>query len=212
MPGGYSGPPPVPYQGGPTAVTPAARSGESSTSTGPLGRISLRGSIAEVGTERSESVSLGGANALRTVGSGVATAGPRALGCLLGLLFAPLRLLLIPSLTGFGRRRDAPGRLNVPVTPFVVAADDGRDYDCVIRGEMRGGFLKLGEAVEVTGRIDRSHVVQVDTVVSLRTQAVTRGWVDPKARFAPLAGVVAVVVLVLAIWFVVSLARAIGGS
>lgn len=181
------------------------------TSVGRLGQVLLRGTVSEVGAERYESVGLDGAHAVRTVGGGMLMAVPRAIGILLGLLFAPLRLLLIPSLTSSGRRDRRPERIDVPVTPFVVSADDGEDYDCIIRGEIRGGFLKLGDAVEVRGRMHRTRVVHADRVESLRTHATTRGWVDPRVRTAPLQAVLGVAMVLFLIWVLVSLHHFLAG-
>ena len=122
---------------------------------GAFGGVRIRGTIDEVGVERYESVSMAAQNAMGNAAAGLLTAIPRAIGVILGLLFAPLRMLLMPSLLAGGRRRNGPDQLQVPVTPFVLRSGDGTEYDCILRGEVRGGFLKLGEAVEVSGR-DRS--------------------------------------------------------
>lgn len=158
-----------------------------------------------------ETVSLKGSQALGQVGTGCLQAGPRAMGIILGVLFAPLRLLLIPSLTGIGKRPEGPDRIQVPGTPFTLEAEDGREYDCYLRGEVRGGFLRLGDEVEVDGRIDRTRVVQVGSVVNLRTGAIAQGYVDPEARSAPLKTALAVVLVVLMLLFLFSMFRAFGG-
>ena len=123
---------------------------------------------------------------------------PRAIGLILVLRFASLRLLLIPSLLGMGKRSEEPDRLQVPVTPFTLTANDGTPYDCMIRGEVRGGFLKLGEHVEVSGRLDRSHVLLARRVRSLRTGAITRGHADWQTWMAP-AGMIVTIVIALAL-------------
>jgi ABC-type antimicrobial peptide transport system permease subunit len=170
--------------------------------------VRIRGTIDEVGAQRTESVSMAAQNAMGSAAVGALTAIPRAIGVILALLFAPLRLLLLPRIMGGGRKQSGPDQLQVPVTPFVLRADDGNEYDCMIRGEVRGGFLKLGEAVEVSGRIDRSRVVRVDQVQSIRTNAITKGWIDPRARMAQFQAVAGVVFLVFLLIFLISIISA----
>lgn len=144
----------------------------------------VTGTIDDVGVERVESVSMAGHIAMGDAAHGALTVVPRAIGVMLALAFAPLRMLLIPSLMAGGRRDRGPDSRQVPATPFLLAADDGTHYDCVLRGEVRGAFLKLGERVEVAGRLDRGRVLRVSEVRSTRTGAITRGWVDPRVRAA----------------------------
>jgi hypothetical protein len=167
--------------------------------------VTIRGVIDEVGEERAESVSLAARNAMGSAARSALTAIPRAIGVILGLLFAPLRMLLLPSLMSGGRRQRGPDHVQVPVTPFVIRASDGTHFDCVLRGEMRGAFLKLGESVEVVGRMDRSNVVRVDSVRSLKTNAVTKGWIDPSARMAKVQTVAGVIFLVMILFFILSI-------
>lgn len=191
----YGAPLPVPLT--PTAPprTPSAAT-SSSAQQGLFGSLRVRGVISEVGAERHESVILSGAEFGARVGYGLLTLIPRAIGLLLALRYAMLRFLLIPSLLGMGGRPQEPERLKVPVTPFVLTADDGTVYDCIIRGEVRGGFLKLGEQVEVSGRVDRTRVMRASEVRSLRTGAITRGYVHLQARLAPLRTVVTLVIVI----------------
>lgn len=123
---------------------------------------------------------------------------------MVGILFAPFRMLLGASLAA-GRRPDGPDHFEVPIHPFLVQADDGTEYDCLLRGELRGGFLRMGDPVEVAGRLDRQHVLRVSTVANLRTRAVSRGYVDPKARYATARGVVAVVLILFLIYVLASI-------
>lgn len=160
--------------------------------------------------QRNESVSMAAQNAMGSAAVGALTAIPRAFGVILALLFAPLRMLLVPSLMGGGRKQSSPDQLQVPVTPFVLKADDGNEYDCMIRGEIRGGFLKLGEAVEVSGRIDRTRVIRIDQVQSIRTNAITKGWVDPRARMAQFQALAGVVFLVFLLIVLISILSAFG--
>jgi hypothetical protein len=165
----------------------------------------IRGVIDEVGSERMESVSLAAHNAMSHVATGVLTAIPRAIGLVLALLFEPLRMLFVPSLSAGSRRQQRPSQVQVPVTPFVLRGDDGNAYDCILRGEVRGGFLKLGEPVEVIGRIDRSSVVRVSQVRSLRTNAITTGWVERRAKFARIHTIVGFIAIIFLIFLLLSL-------
>ncbi len=131
------------------------------------------------------------------------TAIPRAVGIILGLLFSSLRMLLVPSLMAGNRHQNRPDQLQVPVTPFVLKGDDGTKYDCILRGEIRGGFLKLGESVEVSGHIDRNCVVRVDQVQSLSTNAITKGWVDHRAKMAKVQIIIGVIFIIILIVFLV---------
>lgn len=196
---------PLPVPLTPTAP-PNAPSTVSSLAAQPglFGHLRVRGMISEVGVERHESVSLAGAEFGARLGHGLLTLIPRAIGLLLALRYAMLRFLLIPSLLGMGRRPQEPERMKVPVTPFMLTADDGTLYDCIIRGEVRGGFLKLGEQVEISGRVDRTRVVRASEVRSLRTGAITRGYVDPHARFAPVRTAITLVVVIGLITFLAS--------
>lgn len=160
--------------------------------------------------QRTESINLAARNAMGNAAHSALTAVPRAIGVMLALLFAPLRMLLIPSLMGGRGRQSSQDQLQVPVNPFVLHGDDGTEYDCSLRGEARGGFLKLGEPVEVTGRIDRSRVVQVDSVRSLRTGAMTTGWVDPRVRLARVQTVAGVAFIIALILFLITLISAFG--
>lgn len=185
-------------------VSPPLSNPSSSGVRYAFGGVQIRGMIDEVGAERVESVSLAAHNAMSHAATGVLTAIPRAIGIIFGLIFAPLRMLLVPSLFTGSRRQKGPNQLQVPVTPFVLKGDDGNAYDCILRGEVRGGFLKLGESVEVSGHIDRSRVVRVDQVRSLRTNAITTGWVDHRAKFAKVHTVIGVIVIIFLILFLLS--------
>lgn len=197
----YSTPAPAPYQSPSAYPIPSP---PPSVKQNNFGRVQIRGKLAEVGAERQETASLAAQNAMRNAAFGMFTAIPRAIGLMLGIIFAPLRMLILPSLMGGGRRQLGPDQLQVPVTPFVLQGDDGVEYDCILRGETRGGFLKLGEPVEVSGRIDGTRVVRVDQLRSLRTNAVTRGWVDPRARMSKFRVFVGLVFLIFFLMFLFS--------
>ena len=201
-----SAPPPDPAPTGsapfPPPAAPAVTAVPASR-TSWWGSMTVRGKIVEVGEPRSHSVSLAGNLAAEQLARGCVTAPFRAIGIMVGILFAPFRMLLGPSLAP-GRRPDGPDRFEVPVHPFLVQDEDGTEYDCSLRGELRGGFLRMGDPVEVAGRLDRQHVLRVSSVVNLRTRSVSRGYVDPKARYATARGVVAFVMIIFLIYVLVS--------
>lgn len=179
---------PLPSSQGPAVARPSR-----------WGSLSVRGVITEVGEPRTESVNVTGNLAAEQVARGCVSAPFRAIGIVLGILFAPFRMLLGLSLTP-ARRPDGPDRAEVPGYPFLVQAENGTEYDCYLRGELRGGFLRMGDTVEVAGRLDRHHVLRVSTIVNLRTRSVSRGYVDPKVRYATARGVIAVALLFLLIY------------
>lgn len=168
--------------------------------------MAVSGVIVEVGEQRLESVSLSGNLAAQQMASGCLAAPFRALGILAGVLFAPFRVFLLPSLTP-RRRADGPDRMQIPGQPFLVQVDDGTDYDCYLRGELRGGYLRMGDRVEVNGRIDRHGILRVSKLVSVRTGSISRGYVDPKARYANARGVLALLLILFVIYVVVSISR-----
>jgi hypothetical protein len=171
------------------------------------GAGTLRGVIVEVGAQRNESVSMAGRNAMNAAAHGALTAVPRAFGIILAVLFAPLRMLLVPSLLGGRGREQRPEHLQVPVTPFIIVDEGGRHHECLLRGEVRGGFLRLGEEVEVDGTRDRSNVFRARRIRSVRSHATISGWVDPRARTAraqTVAGAVFLALLVVIVLVSVS--------
>ena len=163
------------------------------------------GTVADVSPERYDTVRLGMNNALAGTTVGLVTMIPKAIGMAVAIvlsLFAPRLGGAAMGMRGRGGRRyqdDRPDELRVPGTPFVLDGDDGTSFDCYLRGEMRGGAIRLGDRVEVRGRIDpRSRVIQVGELVNARTGATTRGYVDPSARMPGVRlAVQAVVLLVL---------------
>lgn len=167
----------------------------------------LIGTISELSDQRFETVNTSGNQVAGQVARGLVFAPFKAVGMIAGLLFAPLRFLLMPSLSRSPRSTEAD-RMQVPGTPFVLRTDDGQETECYLRGEVRGGFIRLGDRVEVTGRMNpSSRVVRVSRLVNQRTLAVTRGHVDPRARLAPLRAVAAVVFLLAVVLFLVSWVR-----
>lgn len=221
-PGASAAPhPPLPRQAGagtasgsgnPAAVPAAPTTPPAPSAPGaPSGRMgfaggTLIGTITELSEQRYETVNTAGNQVVGQVARGLLSAPFKAVGFLAGLLFAPLRFLLMPSLSP-SRRPTGADRMQVPGTPFVLRTDDGQETECYLRGEITGGFIRLGDRVEVTGRVNpSSRVLRVSSLVNQRTRAVTRGHVDPRARFAPMRAVMAVlflfaVVLLLSSWF-----------
>lgn len=159
------------------------------------GVVTLLGTVSELGEPRYETVNTAGNQVVGQVARGMVTAPLKAAGILAGCLFAPLRFLLMLSLSP-SRRSAEPDRMQVPGTPFVLRTDGGQETECYLRGEVTGGFIRLGDQVEVTGRVNASsRVLGVSRIVNQRTGAVTRGYIDPKARFVVLRGVLAIVFL-----------------
>jgi hypothetical protein len=167
----------------------------------------LSGTITDLAEQRFETVNTTGNQVAGQVARGLITAPFRAVGLLVGLLFAPLRFLLLPSLSRSPRSTESD-RMQVPGTPFVLRTDDGQETECYLRGEVTGGFIRLGDRVQVTGRMNpSSRVFRVSNLVNQRTHAVTRGHVDPRARFASLRAVMAVVLLFMVVLVMSSWAR-----
>lgn len=202
---------PLPIQPPEPVKPPVPATPPASTVKGLAGHIHLRGRISEIGAERFETVGLQGSKALTQMSTGCLMVIPRAIGLLAGIIFAPLRLLLVPSLMGMGKKPDGPDRMQVPGTPFVVSGNDGTVHECYLRGEIRGGFLRLGEEVEVAGRVDRSGVVRVSSVVNTSTGAKAWGQVDGEAKLAPVRTVIAVICLLFLFFVLFSFLR-FGGS
>lgn len=193
----------------------AGGSSEPLSSVAPLrGAVVLHGTISEVSPERHDTVRLGAGSALGRVNLGLVTAVPRVF--FLGL--AIVVRLLLPRLGGLaaggvagGRGRYGPADRDeavVPGTPFRLRVDD-QVHDCYLRGEVRGGAVRLGDEVEVRGRVHpRSRVLEVKQLVSVRTGAVTRGFVDPRARTARARAVAQAVLLLVFVLFAIGLLRA----
>jgi hypothetical protein len=205
VPPSAASPPPAPAP--PHTPPPLHATHASSTSPAPRptsGRVVVFGTIADVSPERYDTVRLGVKNALAGATVRLLTIVPKAIG----MAFAVVLSLFAPRLGGVvmgmrgGRRyqNDRPDELRVPGTPFVLDGDDGSAFDCYLRGEMRGGAIRLGDRVEVRGRVDpRSRVLKVGELLNTRTGATTRGYVDPSARMPGVRMAVQAVVLLLLI-------------
>ena len=201
-----------PLAGAPAAVHAYIESVEE-VSTGSSGGgflsrfapLRISGVVSQVDQPRSETVGLGGHNAARMAASGCLTVPFRAMGLLMGILFRPLRFLVLPSMRFQGQQ--GPDQLTIPVNTFLLKAHDGRSVECMIRGELRGGALRQGDDVDVEGRLDGQGVLKVSNMVHASTGAVTSAYVDPRARGGSMRAVLACGVLVI---MIVYLAKAFG--
>ncbi|MCZ2817252.1 hypothetical protein [Modestobacter sp. VKM Ac-2984] len=193
---------------GPSGPAPAA-------SRPTRGRVVVTGTISDVSPERYDTVRLGVNNALSGTTVSLLTIFPRAVGIAFGVLLSIVSPRLggaTRGLSGLGGRRygqDRPDSLRVPGTPFVLDGDDCTTFDCYLRGELRGGAVRLGDRVEVRGRIDpRSQVLEVGELVNARTGATTRGYVDPSARMTGVRTVVQLIVVIVLVLALLSMCRA----
>lgn len=182
-------------------------------------RVQLTGTIIDVSPEREETVGLRTTNALSQALLGVLLFIPRAIGVALLLMFSMFSPRLGSAAMGLrAGRRSNPRRqqqrqmsASVPGTPFELDADDGRSYECYLRGEIRGGAVRLGDQVRLRGRISsRTGVLEVAELFNARTGATTRGYVDPAARMVGLRIAVQLIALALVVLVVVSVVGGIG--
>lgn len=164
--------------------------------------LRMSGLVVQVDQPRSETVSLSGHKTAQMAASGCLTAPFRAMGILMGILFAPLRFLMIPSLMFRGPQ--GPDQLSIPINTFLLQTHSGDSVECMLRGELRGGSLRQGDDVDVEGRLSGHGVLTVSSMVNARTGATTTAYVDPRARGGNLKAVVMVVVLILVIMLLAS--------
>jgi hypothetical protein len=162
------------------------------------------GSIVSVSDPLYENVSLAAFNASQQAVTGCLTAPFRAIGIVMGVLFAPLRFLIGMGLMG-GRGQQGAQSVQVPVHRFRVQDQlTGQYVECLLRGELGGGAIYLGEDVQVTGRFSRStRVFAVSRLVTLSTGAVTTGVVDSRVRHQGVLSFLAIwllLVVVFALW------------
>lgn len=207
----------------PVSATTGPVSGAGSAAPGSAtvparGRVRVTGTIIDVSPERTETVGLRATNALRQALLGILTFIPRAIGMSMLLMLA----MFAPRLGGAAMGLRAGRRSNprqqrqesasVPGTPFEVDADDGRSYECYLRGEIRGGAIRLGDQVQLRGRISsRTGVLEVVELFNARTGATTRGYVDPAARMIGVRIAFQVMMLAFIIYLVVFVVRVLSG-
>lgn len=152
--------------------------------------------IVTVDPERERTVSLALANGFARGALQLLLLPLRVFVFVIGLLVPPLRALVGASMQPVGGR-GAPGGQTVSVreTAFRLRDIDGVDHDCLLRGELRGGALRLGDQVEVRGRRAlRGAEVQVSQVTNAVTGTITTGYLPAKARHSSAATVAMAVV------------------
>jgi hypothetical protein len=121
---------------------------------------------------------------------------------LLLALVGPLRSLILGAMVMVprGRRASSPQRqdVEIPVTAFTLTTAGGQSVEVVLRGELRGGALHLGDSVEVWGRAVRAGWVQAKAVVNTVSGARTTTRQHPaltRSRIETIGGAIAVVFL-----------------
>ena len=147
----------------------------------------VSGYVVSVSEPTLENVSLLAHNASQQALTGCLMTPFKAIGIMLGLLFAPLRFLLGAAVRpGLGAH--GPDSVQVQARRFRIEdSGTGRTIECYLRGELVGGDIYLGEEVEATGRFQRSTgIFEVARLQSLKTGAVTTGSVDSRVRFGGL--------------------------
>jgi len=168
--------------------------------------LRITGVVEQVDQPRVESVSMAAHRFAHVATTGCLMAPFRAIGLLSGFLFAPLRFLVPMSIMST-RGPQGPDQIVIPINTFLVAGDDGNAYECVLRGELRGGALRQGDHVDIQGRFDKHGVMDVSSMANLRTGAAVSAFVDPRAKGGHIRAIAATVLLISAIWLVASRLR-----
>ncbi|MBK7624176.1 MAG: hypothetical protein IPJ14_16325 [Kineosporiaceae bacterium] len=151
------------------------------------------GRVVEVQPPRFDTVNRELEGALGRFGLGLATAVPKAIMIVLGLLFSPLRWILGMGMGMGGRSAGMPPTpLQVPSTPFRVQCADGTVVHCLLRGEQRGTGIYQGADVEVRGRFTRARVLLASSVRDMASGASVRGHVPAAARYPVARGLLKV--------------------
>lgn len=170
----------------PTTSTPASRTG-SATSKKTQVEGQVVGRITTMGIQRTELVVLKWGHLLtRTfvrlavvVGAVVFVKAYLPFVIVVGLviLFSAsvrslLPVILMPMLSGRGRERQHQEReIEVAIQPFTITATDGKEKEVILRGELRGGSLHLGDCVEVSGKEVRDGTIRARSVYNTSTGA-----------------------------------------
>lgn len=164
------------------------------------------GTIAHVSEVSLETANLTAFNASQQLTTGCLMAPFKALAIVLGILVAPLRFLLMAGIARPGRP-NGPDDIQVQVHRFRLQDQDtGQLVECVLRGDLTGGGIYLGEDVEVTGRFDRkTGTFQVNRIVNQSTGAATTGTLDRRVKHQKLALFASLYLALVAIWFLWSL-------
>ncbi|MBJ2329769.1 hypothetical protein JFX23_08350 [Schaalia cardiffensis] len=154
-----------------------------------------------------ESVEIGMGSALAFAAASFVMLPIRAIFVLLALVFTPFRTFL-PFLL-FGRSTKALERreVQVPLHAFTLErSSTGERIDVILRGELSGGYLALGDLVLVDGRQKRSGIVEARKITNLEKGTRISGREHPairRERAQIMAGVFLLVVIILCIasWF-----------
>ena len=165
-------------------TTSDVQAGASAThwnSASPVLKTIACGRIVEVQPQQLETLDRRAESLARGVAMGCLLAPFRIVALLLGLIFAK-RLAMM----ALARGRHSPRFLapvQISVTPFRVRTDNGSITQCVLRGELRGGSLSVGDRVELQGRVSRrTNVLNATTVTHLDSGAIIRPYLPPAAR------------------------------
>lgn len=186
-------------------------------SPGPRGDSSdLRGRITTLGAPRVELVELAWGDALVGIVSKLALVVVLIMGTivffpvvvilLLVMLFVPALRTLLPMsmlfMRGRGGRDPQSQRreVEIPITPFTLATDDGRTVEVELRGELHGGSPHLGDTVEVRGHMSRNGTIAAQRVTNTATGASITTREHPavvRSRVQATASIAAMIVLAL---------------
>lgn len=172
---------------------------------GMFEKDSLFGTVEYVSDTAYETNNLTAHYAAQQLAIGCLLAPFKAMGLILGLLFRPFRFLLGVSLMG-GRGRGGPESVQTEIHRFRIrCAGSNRLIECVLRGQLAGGGIYLGEDVELTGKFDsRTGTFAVERLVNASTGAVTTGIVDPQVKYQRAALAASLTMVLFAILFLMS--------
>ena len=146
------------------------------------------------------------ANALGALPGQLVGGSFKAIGLVFAIIFAPVRWLLLPLMMGGRAGGRTPNEVAVQVRSFRVTTDDGTVRECQLRGELRGGFVEIGDHVRVEGRTARSsgNLVLVSRVQELHTGQIITVQLPAAVRMATARSIVGGVVLLLVLIVVFS--------
>lgn len=181
------------------------RGGGNGLIAGMFEKDSLFGTVEYVSNTAYETNNLTAHYAAQQLAIGCLLAPFKAMGLILGLLVRPLRFLLGVSLMG-GRGRGGPESVQTEIHRFRIrAAGSDRLIECVLRGQLAGGGIYLGEDVELTGKFDsRTGTFTVERLVNASTGAATTGIVDPRVKYQRAALAASLTMVLFAILFLMS--------
>lgn len=217
-------PKPVPFTG-PAASSPQPPSSTPTTS-GPLPSYQVppgatSGKITAIGAPRTEVMEPHWGDSMAKVAGVLAIFVALVVGVVLlkwiVALLLPLIVILIipillfPRITGLmshlvpprlgprGQRSKSDRQdIEIPVTPFTVTSANGAAMEVVLRGELHGGSLHLGDSVEVSGKALRDGTFQAHAVLNTVTHARTTVRQHPvvvRSRIKAIASLFCIIVL-----------------